>query len=499
MANQQNQTRVNMPPKARRPSKWSSQADATNVKPSSDPRNPSSQPRGLDSTKGRNRGRGFKRGRGRNRGSVLTEVLQHQSVVESRSGAGIGQAAPARLRIQTRSTRKRSGLELASSNRFVASDNEAFSQPTLDLIRPVRFPVPSENFGQPHDKPFPFLRLPPELRNKIYELVFASRRVTIKKSHRTEAEVKEKSPNAYTGLIHTQIFGKMRYRGGVEALMYPLPLVLSCRQIYDEALPYMYRQTRFWFGSQKPIRRFLELVPDRALGCIRDLEIYHNTYGEPLETVYRKYKERDDDSWMDVCVDMSKKLTGLKTLRVDYRICDWPVQPTMDSDWAQPILELGESRFEEVSIRLIHPCLEDEHLTACGESMARFMLNESGNKQRLARETIKKQRRAEREAFLDTLDGWQQLERDAMKAAARDDELEAEARRVKSLRITNTEGQNHSPMRYKQTTNGRYEGGYALQGLGEPPNPYGANGLRVSRMEHDRWVTRYIPQNNSTW
>ncbi|KAL9109270.1 MAG: hypothetical protein Q9227_006025 [Pyrenula ochraceoflavens] len=363
------------------------------------------------------------------------------------------------------------------------------TQPCLDLIRPVLFPSSSRDPATTTTAPLPFLQLPGELRNQIYDLVFANRRVIIKKRRRTVEEVNSNDSFAYTGLVHIQIIGRKRYDSVSKTNPFPFALVRICKQVYNEALPYMYANTRFWLGSQKPIHRFLETVPLKALGYIKHLELYHSGYGEPSLTEHCKFKDRGDKSWTNLCLELSNKLLGLKTLRLDYCIRDWPTQITLDSDWAQPILEFGAGRFDEVEMRLFHNRFDDEdlQLKLCANAAVKHLLNDTGKQQLVIRKALEKKRQEEAREFYKWLEDWELTSTEALSVAAKDDQEAAEesfrrakidyihqTNRVKSLRIMDSKSSSsYTPKKY----NGTFKGFYLHEGgVGGPAQALG--GLR---------------------
>ncbi|KAL9619802.1 MAG: hypothetical protein Q9160_005638 [Pyrenula sp. 1 TL-2023] len=311
----------------------------------------------------------------------------------------------------------------AKGKKTVASDQVAATTSTQKLMvtsSGARSSVKAQKYS--------FFDFPGEIRNKIYDHVFDERRVVVHKAHgpkSKKARVDDnkpvgggrKSPESqgdshgaivtkpskpYTGLyLEKSINGGKVFRSGNKEKHVNVDILFTCRKAYEEGICYLYANTTFWFGSFKPIRRLLRHCRPEALASIRHLQLYHVIYGEPALTVDREWKMRDDDRWMDVCIDMSKQLTGLQTLRLDLRICDWPTQLNLEASWALPILELGKRKFFDVKVKLIHPCFSDRRLKNAANVLEEAIMCDAAvekRKEARALRAVEEQLRRERES-----------------------------------------------------------------------------------------------------
>ena len=267
--------------------------------------------------------------------------------------------------------------------------------------------------------PFPFFKLPGELRNRIYGLVFEDRRVGIWRTHpRREllrSKLAQNAPRPYLTTFkhktphlaqpHTESKGKgivsrrtvahldlppaMKPFDDVnEATYQPSPvsdkLLLTCRLIRDEAVPYLYSNTQFVFKSPNTLLRFLRCTPKAGLAAVRYLEVHHNTYGEPRLTEHCEWKVRSDEKWFRACITISEVLTGLTELTLHLGVCDWPTKMELTEDWALPLLILGDSgrKLDRADVVIKHRAFDDRHCKIAAEGLEDRLMTEEGRERK---------------------------------------------------------------------------------------------------------------------
>jgi hypothetical protein len=212
-----------------------------------------------------------------------------------------------------------------------------------------------------------FVDLPAEIRNKIYDLLFAGY-VLLYRSH----PVRERFENPH---VKTRLYLACRriYSWPAGTHFYIAPGVLRvCRQVHDEAIAFLYGNTTFRLESVFTVNKFLNIVP--AADAIRKLELRHSTYGEPRLTEDRKWKHRHDKKWMNTCRRIAKNMTSLEHLKIELRICDWPTQLNLVAPWAKPLLVLkGSTGIHHVEVTLIHDAFNEQRLQAAANVVARAM------------------------------------------------------------------------------------------------------------------------------
>ncbi|KAK5732370.1 hypothetical protein LTR17_010546 [Elasticomyces elasticus] len=121
------------------------------------------------------------------------------------------------------------------------------------------------------DKPFPFEKLPAELRNAVYEQYFVRDqpieiiRRRMPYSSRNETEVGWQRPETFG--LNSGIHGRSALRGFKSVtLLGPqgLSLLLSNKTTYGEALPILYGANKFLFDTTVTVIRFMEMIGKQA-------------------------------------------------------------------------------------------------------------------------------------------------------------------------------------------------------------------------------------------
>lgn len=249
----------------------------------------------------------------------------------------------------------------------------------MSCIRPYRSRTPQSISCRPlrrHPTSFSFLHLPGEIRNQIYDLLFAGH-VHIYHNHPVKERLENNNVKSRFRLESRCIYS---LPAGTHFYVRPT-LLRACRQIHDEAAPFLYANTTFRLHSVLTVNKFLNVAP--AVGVVKKLELWHSTYGEPRLTEDRKWKHRHDKAWMRTCRRIAAEMTALADLKLDLRICDWPTQLNLAAAWAKPLLELkGTKGIDRVEVTLIHNAFNQNRLQATSNVVARAMMSEEGRRRR---------------------------------------------------------------------------------------------------------------------
>ncbi|PVH94988.1 hypothetical protein DM02DRAFT_618229 [Periconia macrospinosa] len=93
------------------------------------------------------------------------------------------------------------------------------------------------------------------------------------------------------------------------------PLILVCKSIHTETIPFLYRNTTFVFDAPKRMSRFLSTVPKKNLAYITKLELYYYPYLEPeMRFEGKNFTKAHHEAWIRTCKAMSKNLVNLQDL-----------------------------------------------------------------------------------------------------------------------------------------------------------------------------------------
>jgi len=210
-----------------------------------------------------------------------------------------------------------------------------------------------------------FLGLPGELRNQIYQYVFQSdfrceiaakgssfvqrRAKTVKlwagafatttnKGIKYTSEVSQKPPIT---LRMSRQLGKYTAVQGLQTKwstsLFAIHLV--CKQLHAETLPWIYSKTTFVFDSSTRMSNFLNVVPKSNLDHITKFEMHYTTYGCPRLLDDCTWQAKHNKSWLAACNTASKKLTGLRTLKICLRVTENAPRFNLRQPWVLPLLQ----------------------------------------------------------------------------------------------------------------------------------------------------------------
>lgn len=245
---------------------------------------------------------------------------------------------------------------------------------------------------------FPFLRLPPELRNKIYDLVFPECRVLVLGNHPQKELEQRKRRHPYQQATKPRYRLSCRLLANNDSQLTPVPLDILevCRTINEEATAYLYGHTTFKFDSIKTINKFLNLAPKSGVQNIRSLEVVQTGYGVPYYTKNAQWKSKADDKWSLVCARIANELTSLQHLDIDLTLTSWPLQLKTTATWTRPLLTLRGSGLHRVRVILHHHMFAENRLMMTARSLENLMMTAKGREERDIEEALEAVREFEK-------------------------------------------------------------------------------------------------------
>lgn len=228
-------------------------------------------------------------------------------------------------------------------------------------------------------QPFPFLELPGEIRNKVYDLLVPETRVVISGSHPQKElkQMKVREPLKQHKRPHNRLSGK--FTGDAV----PTALLFACRQMNEEVVELIYARTTFCFDRIVVINKFLNKVPAAGARRIEKLEITHVGYAEPQWTANREWKLRHDAKWSMTLQAIKKEMTGLDRLSLDISVFDWPCRLETSEKWAQPLLQFAEDGLGSVSVKLCHDRFHPAKNASIAKELENMMMTAAGKKQKI--------------------------------------------------------------------------------------------------------------------
>lgn len=165
---------------------------------------------------------------------------------------------------------------------------------------------------------FPFLDLPGELRNKIYEYSITKEHYAIEwvdntqksksLTYRLPRPTKAQPPKLEPGAAQRRRLLDYHHRRVhpthlAEDDVHPGSAVLLfvCRSISEEAASVLYSKSMFHFHGLRALRHFLNHLRPVTTKSITRLALHHEAYGHPDKTEDQRWKKKHDDLWEQLC------------------------------------------------------------------------------------------------------------------------------------------------------------------------------------------------------
>ncbi|MCJ1398703.1 hypothetical protein MMC11_001904 [Xylographa trunciseda] len=249
---------------------------------------------------------------------------------------------------------------------------------------PMRFELPS---SQGSCRSFPFLRLPPELRNKIYDLVLKKEYFihwlvkNIDLTYITPSCPHTPRPGSKMATHRHELrrqFPEMIIRrrnlhsSRVETIEHstsdhivppgPAALLFTCNKISTEATSVLYGHSAFHFANRSVLNMFVSSlrpstkVSVKAVRVLYDPTFFRGGFPESL------WEAKDQQLWTMACQNMASELKGLEELTIQavlYYLRYSDVSPPLDAElfdaWANPWLTMRGCGLKCVDIFVTDP------------------------------------------------------------------------------------------------------------------------------------------------
>ncbi|KAL8855856.1 MAG: hypothetical protein Q9178_007517 [Gyalolechia marmorata] len=185
----------------------------------------------------------------------------------------------------------------------------------------------------------PFLRLPPELRLVIYDLVMGNKRFKlahVPKHIVLQTRLEQEVVQVRSGAMFKRVLNWNKQ-------LYHLSLPLTCRQIYRESIDLLYSSNTFAFDDPHVLMNLATFcLPPQRLHAIRNLEV---TWSQPQRDYNPMFDPAYDKiAWEECWTVITNKLqpSFLKIhLSIAYK-AKLRDHPESVHDWLQPLLLLKQ-------------------------------------------------------------------------------------------------------------------------------------------------------------
>ena len=225
---------------------------------------------------------------------------------------------------------------------------------------------------------FPFLELPGELRNRIYEYSITKQYYEIgwvdnKRKTKSLTYWLPKLGKAYEPHLEADTARRRRQldccrrvpsqkrlaEGSVHAG--PAALLAVCSKMHDEACSVFYSKSSFTFHGLGALRHFLNHLSPVAMESLTQLSIKYRAYGEPNRTEDQRWKAKHDQLWEDLCWRIADQCTGLTRLSLDLTLNKSPLwfapfeladKAGIGARWIIPLWAFQDVGIQQCKVRL---------------------------------------------------------------------------------------------------------------------------------------------------
>ena len=221
------------------------------------------------------------------------------------------------------------------------------------------------------------MKLPGELRNRIYDMIFIKGNVRIgwlSRGRQLTYELQQKN-GKWKGPIKADKMSKIwaavrrfdrnplhHYRiidednpasrydqaGGIAALM------VCCKPIYLETVTLFYSSFRYEFGNTNTMRLFLDRLSYHTMAGIHTISLHHETYGVPHQTNFVGFKSLHDDFFLNFCNHVAHALVNLRSFSISMQINEQaPLQLNLTAPWILPLLAFAHRNLQHAEVKFL--------------------------------------------------------------------------------------------------------------------------------------------------
>lgn len=225
---------------------------------------------------------------------------------------------------------------------------------------------------------FPFLKLPGELRNKIYDYVMVKQYYEIEwvdNNHKSKSLMYRlpRLGKAYGPHLESSAARRRREldcsrrvpsqkrlaEGSIHSG--PAALLAVCGKMHDEACSVFYSKSNFAFHGLGALRHFLNNLSPTATKALTRLRIKYRAYGEPNRTEDQMWKAKHDRLWEDLCWRIADQCISLIRLSLNltlnksplwFALFDLAGEAGIGAQWIKPLWAFQDAGIQRCRVRL---------------------------------------------------------------------------------------------------------------------------------------------------
>ena len=311
------------------------------------------------------------KGGGPTKSQIAKQAQVHNMIEEAKAAAQVKPEMQQRFTVKLPQPPIRSLASTPHSHPTPAIDRTSVQSQSLPIdvaeTTPsitVRLPPP------PPFKPFPFLDLPFELQDEVYQYLFAHpltfhikfigarcKALTYSLPNQTRQSQPKVGPAAksrrrqldYPKRVHLA-------ENNVPAYKIPtgfLQLFHVHPRIAERAAKYFYRLHTFRFTNIGPLRAFLDMLPAASKDEIRNIELIHTTRPWSCLKDDCLWKWKHDVAWAKTLDRVGMEFNGLRRVKLDLTLRDIPQDIDKDATWRKALEALEDMNLlEDAEIKI---------------------------------------------------------------------------------------------------------------------------------------------------
>ena len=250
---------------------------------------------------------------------------------------------------------------------------------------------------------FPFLELPGELRNKIYDYAIPCESYVLdwvnhkQKSHSLTYRLPYRG-KAFAPRLDSAVVERRRatrnlrnpVRGIIMQDVYrganAVSLLWVCRKMYPEAASMFYSKSTFIFTHLGTLRHFLNNLTATDKAAITRLTLKYQTYGHPAKTENAVFKQKHDKSWEDLCWRVADECPSLTNLVLDLNLKRCPITfgpleaahlGGFTTKWMQALWAFEDRNLKRLGLRLRSGITSSAVLEVESQNLRKSLLGEA--------------------------------------------------------------------------------------------------------------------------
>ncbi|CAD6585808.1 MAG: hypothetical protein ASARMPREDX12_002949 [Alectoria sarmentosa] len=267
---------------------------------------------------------------------------------------------------------------LIQDQKSVSSGSDGLHRPGKPLVCLPCEPNTKRSLRYAPKGHFPFLELPGELRNKIYDYAIVKQYYEIEwvDNNQKNKSLTYRLPRlgrAYGPHLESGAARRRRqfdYSRRVpsqkqlaEGSIFPGPaaLLVVCSRMHKEACSVFYSKSTFTFHGLGALRQFLNYLSPIATESLTRLAIKYRAYGEPNRTEDQIWKAKHDRLWEDLCWRIADRCSSLTRLSLDLTLNKSPLwfapfdladKAGIGAQWIKPLWAFQDVGIQRCWVRL---------------------------------------------------------------------------------------------------------------------------------------------------